>query len=300
MRAALGPVTPGCRQRLTSHYGPAVAEWLQDVPARIEEAGECWKLRFDGYHDAGHASVLAVARNRDDEQVIVKAWFDRDRYRNEVAALRHWEALNGHVVVAQDDELVVALLAMVGPMPGGARQAIGGDHRVAEALARLHALPVSGARFPMLEDYLHSTVEPRVVQRLRRFGSELPGLSLGQAAHARRVPTRNAPAVLHTDLYQENVPFTVDGQPVFLDPLPMLGDPAFDWAFFVVYFDLARDPLARLHIASQASGIDAHALLSWCLPLCLDGLLHYHQVGDGREPRMRGILTALAAEGRAQ
>jgi streptomycin 6-kinase len=106
--------------------------------------------------------------------------------------------------------------------------------------------------------------------------------------------------LLHTDLYQENVPFTADGRPVFLDPLPMLGNPAFDWAFFVIYFDLARDPFTRLHVASQVSGIEAQALIAWCLPLCLDGLLYYHEVGDDREPRMREILVTLTAAGRAR
>lgn len=299
MRTALGRVPPGCRQRLTAHYGPAVAEWLGRVPVRIEDAARSWELRLAGYYDAGHASVLAVARAQDGEPVIVKAWFDQDRYRKEVAALRHWKAVNGHVVTAQDDERAVALLTMVGAAPGGAPQPVDGDQRVAEALAHLHAVLISDSGFPTLEHYLHETVRPRVRQRLYRFGSQLAGPCDRRAVFPEPVPTPGRPVLLHTDLYQENVPFTADGRPVFLDPLPMLGDPAFDWAFFVIYFDLARDPVTRLHMASQASGIEVHALVSWCLPLCLDGLLYYHDVRDDREPRMREILTTLAAEGRA-
>lgn len=294
MRTALGRVAPSCRQRLAAHYGVAVADWLEHVPVRIGSTAERWELSLQGYHDAGHASVLAMARNRDGEPAIVKAWFDHDRYRNEVAALRHWDAVNGRFVVAQDDELAVALLAMVGSMPGGAPQPPDRDCRVAEALARLHALPVAGTSFPSLERYLRNTVEPRIRRRLQRFGPDLPGPSLGPAVHTRPVPTHAMPVLLHTDLYQENVLFTADGQPVFLDPLPMFGDPGFDWAFFIVYFDLDRDPLARLRLASQASGIDARILVSWCLPLCLDGLLYYHEVRDEREPRMRKVLAILA------
>jgi streptomycin 6-kinase len=134
----------------------------------------------------------------------------------------------------------------------------------------------------MLEHYLHDTVRPRVRQRLYRFGSQLPGPCDCRAVFPEPVLTPGRPVLLHTDLYQENVPFSTDGRPVFLDPLPMLGDPAFDCAFFVIYFDLARDPVTRLHMASQASGIEVHALVSWCLPLCLDGLLYYHDVRDDR------------------
>jgi streptomycin 6-kinase len=297
VKAALGRVPPGCRRRLIAHYGSAAAEWLDQVPVVIERAARSWESELVGYHDAGHASVLAAARNRDGEPAVVKAWFDHVRHRNEIAALRHWEAVNGHIVMAQDDEHAVALLAMVGRAPGGAPQPVDSERRVAGALARLHTLPISNVGFPTLEHYLHGTVRLRVHQRLHRFGAQLFGPRDYQAVSLEPGPSSSRPVLLHTDLYQENVPFTADGRPVFLDPLPMLGDPAFDWAFFVVYFDLGRDPLTRLHAASQASGIEIHTLVSWCLPLCLDGLLYYHDVKDDREPRMRDILNALTAEG---
>jgi streptomycin 6-kinase len=75
-----------------------------------------------------------------------------------------------------------------------------------------------------------------------------------------------------------------------------LGDPAFDWAFFIVYFDLARDPVPRLHAASLVSRIGIRALAPWCLRLCLDGLLYYREASDDREHRMEEVMSALAAE----
>jgi len=289
-------VTPDCRQRLIAHYGPAVAEWLDHAPKKIEAAARAWELRLAGYHDAGHASVLAVGRAVDGEQVMVKVWYDHDRYWNEIAAMQHWEPVNGRVVRAQDDEHATACLALVGSVPGGGPQPADADRLVAEALARLHAFPVPLARFPTLDSYMRSTVEPRIRRRLRRCGLKLPGLGLGWGSWAEPPPSREGLVLLHADLYRENVPFATAGRPVFLDPLPMLGDPAFDWAFFTVYFDLASDPLARLRLASLVSGIGIGSLVPWCLRLCLDGLLYYREVGDDREHRMKEVMSALAAE----
>jgi len=111
------------------------------------------------------------------------------------------------------------------------------------------------------------------------------------------VPADRPLRLLHADLYRENIPFDRSGNPVFIDPLPMMGDPAFDWAFFTVYYDLARDPVRRLELASRYSSIPIVGLLPWCLLLCFDGLLYYHDVGDMREPRMVEVLSAIATEG---
>lgn len=76
----------------------------------------------------------------------------------------------------------------------------------------------------------------------------------------------------------------------------MFGDPAFDLGLYTVYYDLDRDPVARLHAAAKASGIAVRTLLPWCLRLCLDGLLYYQETGDKREARMADVMTMLAAE----
>ncbi|SDH42501.1 streptomycin 6-kinase [Sinosporangium album] len=102
--------------------------------------------------------------------------------------------------------------------------------------------------------------------------------------------------LLHADLYRENILFDNARGVVFIDPLPMVGDPVFDWAFWTVYYDLERDPVDRLKLANQASGISSGELVPWCLTLCLDGLLYYRQVGDSRLGRMRDVMAAMAKE----
>ncbi len=293
MRTTLGPVTPGCRRRLTDHYGIAVTGWLARVPETFEAAARSWGLELRGYHDAGHASALALAENDEGDTVLLKAWFDRGRYRQETAALRHWEPVNGQIVRARDDEQAVACLELIGGAPGGCTRPAADEGAVAEALARLHTHPNFEKSFPRLDEYLRGTVEPRIVQRLRRYGSEVPRQCVDLGLNALPFAVREHTVLLHADLYRENVPVNGDGKPVFLDPLPMVGDPAFDWAIFVVYFALAEDPLPRLRAAVEAE-VATRALLPWCLALCLDGLLYYREVGDEREPRMVEVMTTLA------
>ncbi|MGH3427377.1 MAG: phosphotransferase, partial [Mycobacteriales bacterium] len=167
-------------------------------------------------------------------------------------------------------------------------------------LARLHQLSVPDTAYPKLYDYLSGTVEPRVLQRLRRYGSELPRRCVDLGLAAVPAPTAASKVLLHADLYAENILFDQVGKPVFLDPLPIVGDVAFDWAFFIVYYDHAADPVTRLRAASKASGLGVSALLPWCLRLGLDGLLYYHDTADLRESRMIEVIMLLAAEGEAQ
>jgi streptomycin 6-kinase len=281
---------------LTAHYGQAVGSWLAAVPGEFAVAAGMWGLSLVGYHDAGHASALALATTVDGTPVVVKAWFDHERYRHETAALNHWEPVNGRIVRGQDGERALACLELVGGMPGGRARPADDPRRVAQALARLHAEPPPDHDFPSLEQYLVTDVEPQVRRRLRQLGAGIPrrcaeaGLD---ALEQRQMP--GTAVLLHADLYRENVPMGSCG-PVFLDPLPMVGAAVFDWAFFVVYFALADDPVPRLRAAAEASAIAVRVLLPWCLALCLDGLLYYREFGDRREQRMVEVMTTLIAE----
>lgn len=263
----------------------------------IDAVARSWSLSLIGYHDAGHASALALAAAKDGTGVMLKAWFDGERFHHETAALRHWESVNGQVVRAQDDERAVACLNLVGGGPGG-RPRPGDSHPlVARKLARVHTLPLPDREFASLDEYLRSTVERRILRRLRLYHSVMPRGCVDLGLNAVRASTQSTSVLLHADLYCENVLFDHQGCPVFVDPLPMVGDPAFDWAFFVVYFALAEDPLPRLRAATEGSGIAVRALLPWCLTLCLDGLLYYREVGDEREARLTEVMTTLASEG---
>lgn len=295
----LGAVPQGCRERLTAHYGCSVVDWLDHVPEMMNESAAAWGLFPEDYHDAGHASVIATATTSAGAPVALKAWYDHDRFEHETAALKHWQPLNGQVIRSQRDDSALACLELIGGVPAGAPRPNDGDERVATALAAMHRHQAPDHRFPRLDTYVASEIQPRIQKRAAQFGSIAPPylVDLGlKALNSRR--STGTEVLLHADLYSENVLFTREGTAVFIDPLPMVGDAAFDWAFFVVYHDLDQDPVPRLRLASRASGLANSVLMPWCLMLSVDGLLYYHEVGDARESRMIDVITLLAAGGR--
>ncbi|GAA0422013.1 aminoglycoside phosphotransferase family protein [Streptomyces luteireticuli] len=288
-----------CRQRLVAHYGDAVHTWLDSIPDLLRTAAERWHLSLGDYHDAGHASVIALAPAEAGCRVIVKAWADPVRFHREIQALRLWTDGPAARVIAVADDLAVAVLETVGGHPGGAARPAREEMRVASAIQQLHgrgrvaALPHA---FPPLSAFLNDEVLPRIRHRAivlglhkhRHFiGNELR--MLGDLAERRERRT-----VLHADLYRENALFDEAGRPVLIDPLPMAGDAAFDWAFWSVYYDVGRRTHYRLTTAAQTSGIPASEILPWCRLLALDGLLYYLDTHDPRATRMAQTLTRLA------
>jgi streptomycin 6-kinase len=296
----LGEVPAGCRQRLLAHYGPGAQAWLDAAPGLLEQAAERWKLSLGDYYDAGHASVIATATALDGRPLLLKAWTDPARYRHEVSALRLWAGGPTADVVEAADDQAVAALELVGGRPGGAERPEREAQMVAAALQGLHALGRRRRRpnsFPLLADHLSTEMLPRIRRRVETLDLGARRLLVDAALPA--LPglqeEGDRTTVLHADLYRENVPFDWLGQPRLLDPLPMLGDAAFDWAFWTVYYDLGHGIDGRLAAAARISRIPVPVLAPWCRALALDGLLYYLEAGDPRAPQMAEVLGGLSA-----
>lgn len=298
---ALDAVSTACQQRLTDHYGDDAGNWLDTVPRLLTDAAKRWGLRVDGYHDVGHASVVATARDQDGRHVVVKAWFDRTRFAHEVDALRLWADGPVARLLDADPNGATALLEMVGGRPGGAQAPRCETQSTALAIHGLH-LRAHGSSLtnwlPRLDAHLHDEVLPRIRERQAAVGQG-PHHDLVRTA-ARRLPhlepNPERATVLHGDLYRENVLFDEHGSPRLIDPLPMAGDAAYDWGFWIVYHDLGAKTDLRLSTAVEFSEIARADLLAWAHLMALDGLLYYLTVDDSRIDTMHNVLAWLHKE----
>lgn len=301
-KAALPLLSESCRTRLLDHYGPGISGWLASIPATMTNAGHKWNLTPAEYHDAGHASVLAIAESGGGRRVLLKGWPDPERCVREVAALRLWSDLPTARVLEVDEERSIAALSLVGGRPGGSRRGSDDIRQVAGVIQAAHdrgRTLEEQLGFPELSAYLDEEVRPRVAHRMDSLTPVATGPllragwraleSLTQAGHRR--------TVLHGDLYRENTACDGRGRPHLLDPLPMYGDAAYDWAFWTVYYRLGQGTEERLALASRVSGIGRTVLRSWSLALCLHGLLYYREVADSRYPTMERVMRSIIPSG---
>ncbi|WP_181442321.1 aminoglycoside phosphotransferase family protein [Streptomyces tateyamensis] len=278
--------------------------WLARAPELFVKAAQRWGLILDRYHDAGHASLLMVTHERSNGRtILLKAWPEDKRYRNEVIALALWVGGPAVRVLHQADDLGIAALELVGTEPGGSAPPGADEYSVvADALARLHALgQAPGSHHPALPrlgDFLADEMLPRVRRRMELQGPRPPldGAALGQRLVEQLRQDPVGAVVLHADIYRENVLFDRERNPVLADPLPMVGDQIFDWAFWTVYYDLGRGTRARFEIAVRTAGLDPRRLRRWSLALCVDGLLYYREVEDDRVSVMEHVIAGLAGD----
>lgn len=98
--------------------------------------------------------------------------------------------------------------------------------------------------------------------------------------------------MLHADLYAENVLFDAAGEPVFIDPHPKVGSPAFDWAFWCVYYQPTSGFADRVALCREYARGELEEALAWSLTLAVDGALYYLDVGDETASAMLAVLDS--------
>ncbi|MQA10176.1 MAG: phosphotransferase [Pseudonocardiaceae bacterium] len=288
-------IPAGTRTRLVEHYGPTVRTWLHGAGNKIAATAAQSEITVDGFHDAGWTSVVAVGRDAAGQLVILKAFPDPDRYHHEQAALTHWAGHSSCCLLGSDDTARVLIIELVGRAAGGASAPNDAAERVADVLPQLHRIEVEpDSSVPTLRDYYRQTVLPRIQHRASRHGTAVGeetvcgALDLG----AKLCTERHRRAMLHSDLYAENVVFDAEQVPVFIDPHPKIGSPAFDWAFWCVYYRqdggfATRVALCRSHVPDLANEV-----LAWSLTLAVDGALYYTENNDPDAAMMLQVLAS--------
>ena len=294
--APLEPRLPaGAIQRLVEHYPAGAPAWLGGAEATLVRVARQHGVRLVGYHDAGWTSVIAVGVDPADRPVILKALPEPDRFQRELAALQHWDGQGVCRLVAADTTAHVLLLEQIGGRAGGVARPSNHPERVAEALACLHKRPAPAhPAVPRLADYYRGTVVPRMERRAAQFGHVVGPRRITAAVRLSRILCVNQQerALLHADLYAENVLFGEEGEVVFIDPHAVTGSPAFDWAFWIVYYQPDSGFEERVALCARHTPADMTEVLAWVATLAVDGALYYLATKD---PRLDALLAVLAS-----
>lgn len=284
----------GSISRLTEHYGRPVEPWLEGIERELIKAAEAWHVSLEGYYDAGWTSVIAAGATSDSQAVIIKALPESDRYRRERDALQHWRHGPAVELLQANDAAQMLLLDSVAGAVGGATRPKDHPQRTAATLPQLHKSHlITGNEVPRLSDYYLSTVLPRIARRAQDFPSAFSGdvIHLVHNIALKLCGRRRGPeAMLHSDLYAENVLFDSSGRAVFIDPHAKVGPPAFDWAFWCVYYESVAGFDQRAAICRQHVPELYEEILKWSLTLVVDGGLFYLDTGDERATEMRALI----------
>jgi len=299
-RPPSGRLPDGVVRRLTDHYGPGIGTWLEGAARLLSDVSDGWNVDLVGFHDEGWTSVVAAGRTPCGRTVVLKAVPESDRFRRELVALRHWPNGVACRLLDWDGATQVLLLDAVAGRLGGAARPVDHQERVARRLAALHARrDGGGADLPSLADYYRDRVMPRIRARAMRFRAEVDAARVSRVLTvAQTLCDSSGPAsVLHADLYAENALFDEAGEPVFIDPYPMVGPPAFDWAFWCVYYRPTAGFADRLDLCLRHAACPVADVAAWVATLAVDGALYYLETGDPTAYSLIDILWHAAVRG---
>jgi streptomycin 6-kinase len=295
MPALTDGIPPGTRNRLVEHYGSDVRAWLRRAEAHITAAASRADITVDGFHDAGWTSVVGVGRFSCGVPVILKAFPYADHYYRERAALEHWAGHGACRLFSSDDATRVLLIELIGGAPGGSAQPSDHVERIADALSELHRRDADiNGPVPTLRNYYRRTVLPRIQKGAPHVGTAIGEGTVRRAvevgANLCALPHRDV--MLHSDLYAENILFNQDRSPVFIDPDPKVGAPAFDWAFWCVFYQENTGFSTRLTACRSRVPALVDEVLAWALTLAVGRAMYYLENNNSNAVAMRSVLSS--------
>ncbi len=198
--------------------------WLASLPATHATLATRWQLQLGPELPGGLLSCVREVRLPDGSSAILKVGAPWPRTRHEIDALRAWGGRCAPELLASDGELGAMLLERIRP---GTHPASAGAADIASLLTQLHTDSPTG--LPTLGD----VVRRRIVRAADegRASATKAEWALAKITELERDPP---PAVLlHGDFDERNLLVCERRGLCAIDPLPCVGDPAYDAANWV-------------------------------------------------------------------
>lgn len=280
------------RRTIGSWAGEAGAAWLAELPARAAECAQRWSLTLgEPYQPSGYTSLTLRATRADGTPCVLKLRCTDEWSRPEGAALRHYAGRAAVMLLAEDADRDALLLERCEPgTPLLAEPDDVATRVVAETVLALWSPAPEGHPFRLLTDNAEpwaagisasTAVEPRLRDETLELLAWLASSSPGDDV------------VLHCDLHPANV-LRAERRPwLAIDPIPAVGERAYDLA--PVLRDRATPEVVqrRFEIVRDVTSLDPVRLRGWALVQAVDGAAWSYYVGDLRSGQ--NFVTAAKA-----
>lgn len=266
------------RASIGSWAGAAGQAWLASLPGLVSSLAADWELTLgEVYQPSGYTSLALRALRSDGTPCVLKVRFADEWTEHAGAALRAYGGGASVALLAEDTERDALLLERCEP---GTSLLAEPDDVATRVIAEL--LPElwrpAGAPFMRLPD-----AAVRFAARVRESAVLDPALRDETLEVLDWLtPDVAEPVLLHCDLHPGNV-LRAERRPwLAIDPIPSVGDPAYDLAS--VLRDRAAPELVprRYAIACEVTGLDPARVRGWALVQSVEGAAWCHEVGDTR------------------
>ena len=264
------------------HFGARGRGWLDELPARVDHYARLWAFEVEHHLSGGLMSCCLAVRGLDGTSAVLKLAGPWTPARPEIRALAFWAGIAAPTLLRHDEVGGALLLERIEPgtaFNGGAAPADAA--RVAELLRALHTpRPIPGRLMRELPP-LAAVVETLI----RTAGEEAEARSHTEAvalkptlSRARRITRAllngwgGRAVVLHGDLENKNILVCQKRGIVAIDPLPSIGDPAYDAGYWAASAppDECRDE--RCAILAEALSLDPERVRLWASVAALDAM----------------------------
>ena len=247
-------VAESSRAFVARHFGAAGRAWLATLPRTIEAARAEWDLELGDELRGGLLAHVVEARTRVGRDVVFKVGAPWDRPRDEIACLRAWAGRPSQLLVHADPHRGALLLERIRP---GTVAIDARAEEVAELVAELQSHAPPGDLPP-----LASIVRRRLEQAVEQ-GRATPERAAGALRSVERLEA-DAPAsvIVHGDFDERNLLRCEVRGLAAIDPLPCVGDGAYDLAYWA-HANGRRGKRERVEAIARAAGIETARVRRW-------------------------------------
>jgi streptomycin 6-kinase len=249
------------------------AEWLDRVPAIVEELAARWLLEVGDPFGGSYVSLAVPVTLGDGTPAVLKVNFPDAESEHEADALALWDGIGAARLLDRADDVRALLVERL--EPGTQLWALEDEDEANEIAAGILQLlrrdvgPEQAFR-PLRDEALRWAVE--IPERWEGLGRPFERRLVEEMVAAARDLVLDEPAcvLLHQDFHGGNVLRSGDGWRA-IDPKPLAGDPAFDTASLLRdrRDSLRHDPRAerrvrrRLDLLSEALELDRERMRLW-------------------------------------